>query len=465
MKDSLKPKFGLFTALAMVVGTVVGIGIYFKATPVLVNTGGSESYALIAWSGGALLAIIAGIVVSELASMTKDTGGLQSFGEQTWGKTFGFMIGWSQSVLYTPLILSIIAFYSATFTLMFLGWPITLTNLMLFTYGYYIAVNAINFVSASLAGHLQKLMTLLKLIPLLGIAITGFFFSGDSSGSLNFSGASMQHLPAFIAISTAMIPVLFAFEGWIFAATVAKEIKNPQRNLPIAIIGGIVVIALVYVLFTIGLLHVAPGAEYAYNSGEVNVFSAANVLFGPQAGKVIQGFIVISALGVLNAFSLYSIRMPYSLALRASFPGSKALTKVSKRSNIPTYSALFMNIWTLLLISIGFALYAAGQTQVFDVFGDVPIALFYIFYLLIIAGIWRLRHTRPEAKRNFRAPLLPILATLAILGSAYAVYGAFFAHPYYMLGSVVIALVGVAIYKRYQPSPETTHNSGLIRES
>ncbi len=104
MKDSLKPKFGLFTALAMVVGSVVGIGIYFKVTPVLTNTGGSESFALIAWISGAILTIIAGVVVSELASMTHNTGGLQSFGDQTWGEAFGFVIGWCQSILYIPYL-------------------------------------------------------------------------------------------------------------------------------------------------------------------------------------------------------------------------------------------------------------------------------------------------------------------------------------------------------------------------
>ncbi len=149
-----------------------------------------------------------------------------------------------------PLTLSIISFYSATFTLMFLGLSLSLKNLMLFTYGYYIAVNGINFISASLAGHLQKVMTILKLIPLLGIAVTGLFFAGDASGVLHFSGAAVKHMSAFTAISTAMIPVLFAFEGWIFASTVAREIKNPQRNLPIAIMGGIVVIAVVYLMFT-----------------------------------------------------------------------------------------------------------------------------------------------------------------------------------------------------------------------
>ncbi|WP_108651783.1 APC family permease [Dongshaea marina] len=450
MKDSLKPKFGLFTAFTMVVGTVVGIGIYFKATPILANTGGSEHFALIAWVSGALLTIIAGVVVSELASMTQNTGGLQSFGDQTWGRAFGFVIGWSQSVLYMPLTLSIISFYSATFTLMFLGWPLSLKNLMLFTYGYYIVINGINFISSSLAGHLQKVMTVLKLIPLLGIAITGLFFSGDASTSLQMSGATVKDLSAFTAISTAMIPVLFAFEGWIFASTVAREIKNPQRNLPIAIIGGIVVIAAVYLLFTIGLLHVAPGAEYAYNSGEVNVFSAANVLFGPLGGKIIQCFIVISALGVLNGYSLYSLRMPYSLALRGPFPGSKKLLKISPRTNIPSNSALFMNCWTLVVISIGFGLYGLGQSHVFDIFGDVPVALFYIFYLTIIAGIWRLRYTRPQAPRPFRVPFLPLLALIAILGSAYAVYGAFISHPYYMLGSVVVALLGLVIYKKYK---------------
>ncbi|GAM64042.1 amino acid permease [Vibrio ishigakensis] len=120
MEEKLQPKYGLGTAVSLVVGIVVGIGIFFKAGPVLQATGGNGTYAIIAWVAAALLTTIAAIVISEIASMGSKTGGLMSFSETAWGERFGFFVGWVQTVLYIPLILSIILYYSAVFTCAFL---------------------------------------------------------------------------------------------------------------------------------------------------------------------------------------------------------------------------------------------------------------------------------------------------------------------------------------------------------
>lgn len=445
MHENLQPKYGLGTAVSLVVGIVVGIGIFFKAGPVLEATGGNGTYALIAWILAALLTTIAGIVISEIASMGSKTGGLMSFCETAWGDRFGFFVGWVQTVLYIPLILSVILYYSAVFTCAFLQIEPTIPVLAGFSALYVLTFAAANLLAESLGGLLQRVATIIKLIPLLAIAVFGYFHQGEVITASADALASVTPVGFGAAIAAALIPVLFAFDGWIFVTTIAHEIKNPQRNLPLAMVGGLAIIGLVYIMFTLGLLSVADGAMYV--NGEMGVSQVANLLFGENIGRTLSFFIVISALGGFNGLMLLGMRTPYSLAMRRNFKGSTALLSVSPRTNLPVRSGLTMVALLTAYMTVGFTLaYSGINTGIFDLYGDLPIALMWIIYALLFIGVLRLRKTKPNAKRLIRVPALPLFVFLAIAGTIYALYGFIPSNITAFVISCVFAALGFVVY-------------------
>ncbi|CAM3104352.1 APC family permease [Vibrio rarus] len=447
MHEKLQPKYGLGTAVSLVVGIVVGIGIFFKAGPVLRATGGNGDYAVITWILAALLTTIAAIVISEIASMGSKTGGLMSFSETAWGERFGFFVGWVQTVLYIPLILSVILYYSAVFTCEFLQIEPTIPVLVGLSALYFITFAAANLLAESLGGLLQRVATIIKLIPLLGIALFGVFYHGDVVTASADAVIPVSDVSFAAAIAAALIPVLFAFDGWIYVTTIAHEIKNPQRNLPLAMVGGLAIIGLVYVLFTLGLLSVSQGAAFAYD--DMGVSQVANILFGENLGRTLSFFIVISALGGFNGLMLLGMRMPYSLAMRRNFPGSQALLTVSSRTNLPVRSGLTMLALLALYMIVGFVLAASSVNKdIFDLYGDLPIALMWIIYASLFIGVWRLRCTQPDAPRLIRVPALPLFVLVAIAGTGYALYGFIPDHITSFIISSIIAIFGLIVYAK-----------------
>ncbi|GAM75046.1 amino acid permease [Vibrio ishigakensis] len=312
---------------------------------------------------------------------------------------------------------------------------------------YFVTFAAANLLAESLGGLLQRVATVIKLIPLLGIALFGFFHQGETIQAGQAAMEAISDVSFATAIAAAMIPVLFAFDGWIFVTTIAHEIKNPQRNLPLAMVGGLAIIGLVYVMFTTGLLSVASG--HAYAAGEMDVSGVANILFGEGLGRTLTFFIVISALGGFNGLMLLGMRMPYSLAMRRNFAGSEALLTVSPRTNLPVCSGLTMLALLATYMTVGFILAGTGiHTGIFDLYGDLPIALMWIIYAVLFLGVWRLRKTQPNAKRLIRVPALPVFVLLAIAGTGYALYGFVPANITSFALSCVVAALGLIVYAR-----------------
>jgi APA family basic amino acid/polyamine antiporter len=150
---------------------------------------------------------------------------------------------------------------------------------------------------------------------------------------------------------------------------------------------------------------------------------------------------VISALGGFNGLTLLGMRMPYSLAMRRNFTGSRALLQVSEKTNLPVRSGIVMLTMLVIYMTVGFYLYTHGVDSIFDLYGDLPVTLMWIIYGLLFIGVWRLRITQPNAERLVRVPALPLFVILALAGTGYALYGFIPSH----LTSFGISLAGAAL--------------------
>lgn len=450
--SELNPKYGFVTSLAMVVGSVVGIGIFLRAPRMSLNTGGDVLAVMLAWVIGAIMIIPIAIIIAEIASTVKSTGGMQIYGEETWGKRYGFTIGWVQSFFYIPGNLSFIMFLIAGYTSKVFHLNLNLNGLICLGLFYLLGLFCINIFAGKAGGYLQIVVTFVKIIPLLAIGIVGAFYFGDKVSTIGPNPVLLDiynnnsHLLLILKIASIVPSALFALDGWAFVGVIAKEIKNPGRNVPLSIVGGLVIISVLYLLFTYASFNVVEPISLA-TEGASNI-ELATKLFGSTLANFINAFILISAIGVANGNVLVVIRGPYALAERRSFIGSSWLTKVN-RHNIPANSGFLVLIVTLGYFLIPYLLGRTNDGNTYAMFIDSSILLFFVMYAIICFGVVRLRVTKPNLERPFKAPFIYVFIVLAVLGSVFGVFGLLVAYKNSIIPVVIFiacACSGFLVY-------------------
>jgi APA family basic amino acid/polyamine antiporter len=292
-----------------------------------------------------------------------------------------------------------------------------------------------------MGGYFQNASMVIKLIPLLMIAIAGLIFGkpGEliSESATGFSAAATG--AGWIA---AFAPIAFSFDGWIVATSICGEIKNSKKNLPLALTISPLVILLAYVCYFVGISALL-GPQTILEQGDGSAFTAATKLFGDIGAKVILIFVVISVLGTVNGLTLGFIRMPYSMALRNMVPGSDWLKKENESlSGMPLNSAIFAYVLSLLWMAIHFVTQKLGMQG--DV-SEIAIGVSYLNYIVLYFAVMKLAK-KGEIKGMIKGYVIPILATI---GSLVIISGSI-SHPlfiYYFLVCFLIILAGYVYYR------------------
>ena len=458
MSNKLERKYGLFTAICMVVGIVIGSGVFFKAQTILQKTGGDMPLGILAWVIGGAIMLVCLLSFSFMGQKYERVNGLVDYAEATVGPKYGYMMGWFTATIYFPGMTSALAWVSARYTLEFLvsanpNFPLTIPaaqggciigpECMALTLFYLCMTYGMNALSPKLAGRFQTSTTIIKLIPLAMMAIGGLIY-GLTTGMLqqNFVTDAQVQATSGNPLFASVCATAFAYEGWIIATSINAEIKNSKKNLPKAlIIGGIVIIA-VYLLYYIG---VAGGAtnQQLIDSGATIAFTN---IFGGFLGNVLNLFIVISCLGTTNGLMLGCSRCMYSLASRGEGPKAKMFSQVDNVSNMPSNSAVFALMITAAWFLYFYASNLAGMWSgpfVFDS-TELPIITIYLMYLPIFIQWMRKEKGQPVLRRF----VLPILA---LCGSAFMVVACIFGHGmaclWYLIVFAVIMAIGALVYK------------------
>ncbi|MDA3101350.1 amino acid permease, partial [Staphylococcus pseudintermedius] len=233
---------GYFASLSLVMGSVIGAGVFFKASSVTEVTG-STSMALFVWLLGGIMTICAGLTGAELAAAIPETGGLTKYIEYTYGDFWGFLSGWAQAFIYFPANIAALAIIFGTqiINLFHLSTTLLLPIAILSA----VSILLINFLGSKAGGTLQSITLVIKLIPIALIVIIGFFHSSDVSFSL-FPVVNGTNSSWFEAIGAGLLATMFAYDGWIHVGNIAGEMKNPKKDLPGAITLGIGLVMVVY---------------------------------------------------------------------------------------------------------------------------------------------------------------------------------------------------------------------------
>lgn len=406
----------------MVVGIVIGSGVFFKAQDILNYTDGNMLLGILAWLIGGVVMIICAFTFANMATKYAKVNGIVDYAEATVGKKYAYMTGWFLSTIYFPAMTSVLAWVSARYTLILFDPAADITGGLCMALGafYLCLAYAINVLSPKLAGKFEVSATIIKLIPLVVIVVVGTvvgLINGNTTEAFESASQTLDgnHSAVFAGIAAAA----FAYEGWIIATSINAELKNPKKNLPIALVAGTIIIMAVYVLYFVGLTGGA-SVDVLRTEGSPAAFKN---LFGNVGGTLMNVFLIISCLGTLNGLMLACTRSLYSIAVRDCGPKPKMLASVDPETNMPTNSGilalLFCGAWY-------FYFYASNlTTPVFGLFSfdssELPIITIYGIYIPIFVMF-----IIKEGKKNiFKNIVMP---SLAIIASVFMVFVAIYAH-------------------------------------
>lgn len=421
-----KKQYGLFTAIAMIGGIVIGSGIFFKADNILAYTGGSVALGVAALVIAAVSIVFGALTLGELAARTDAPGGLIAYAEAFLSERSACVYGWFLSFVYTPAIISVVSWVAGVYLIMLFGLHQTLlmqAALGLAAMAFFFAVNTL---SAALGGALQNISTAVKLLPLLLIGALGLF-----SGAALSAAPAAQPAGGFSWLA-AVGPVAFAFDGWIVSTAIAPELRDARRTLPRALAAAPLVVLFCYVLYFCGVCALL-GPRRIMRLSDGYLAAAARALFGPAGERAVLTCVVVSVLGTVNGLVLGIMRMPHALALRGLLPFTSGQAAHTGRA-VPLYSAVIGFGVSLLWFVLHYFTQKYGLFPNSDV-SEAAVVLSYVFYLPLYARVWRLARTG-QIKSRFRGFVCPLLAVLGAL----IIFAGGMHSPFFLLSAALCAL-------------------------
>lgn len=435
-ENELKKSIGFFAGLATVMGTVIGAGVFFKASQVAQVTG-STSLAMTAWLVGGLISICAGLTGAELSAAIPETGGLTKYIQHTYGSFWGFLAGWAQAIIYFPANVAALAIIFGTQVANLFG--LGNSTIVPIAIVCAITVTLINFMGAKAAGMLQSITLVIKLIPLALIVVVGLFHGG--SNGVDFSLFPIQaghHVGLWTGLGQGLLATMFAYDGWIHVGNIAGEMKNPSKDLPKAISIGIGLIMVVYLIVNAVFLMLLPLAG-AHNAviGNLNVASdASKVLFGGLGGKIVTIGILISVYGTINGYTMTGMRIPLAMAEEHKLPFSNLFGALTKNTKIPWFSGIIQLIIASIMM----------LTNAFDAITNMLIFVIWLFYCMAFAAVMILRKREPELKRPYKVPGYPVIPIIALLGGLFILVNTLFTQFTLAAIGIVATAIGIPFY-------------------
>ena len=425
----MKRQISFEQALATVIGSVIGAGVFFKIGTITAQTG-SSSTTIFVWILAGIISVASGLTISEIAASLKINGAIKYL-DYTYGRVWGFLFGWAQMIVYFPAqIGALSSIFGVQFVSLF-GINAKYANLIAIFLVLFLL--AINLIGTKFSSKMQSVITILKVIPIVLIIIWGFFNQNKIAAPI-FPLTVGNNISFPNAISQGLLSALFAFEGWIVVTNLANEVKNPEKDLSRAIILGLSAITLIYVLINYTFLTVLPIHDLVNNNNAA--FEASMKLFGQFGGKLVTIGILISVYGAVNAFMLTGMRTPYILAQDNLLPFSNKIGKANIHTGVPVMGALIVDAIAIVMILLGN----------FTVLTDMLVFVMWTFNTMLAIAVIILRKREPELRRPFKVPWYPIIPIISILGGIFIVVSTIINQFILSIIGLGLTLLGLPIY-------------------
>ncbi|MCL2560216.1 MAG: APC family permease [Turicibacter sp.] len=420
MNENLTRRYGLFTAICLVVGTVIGSGIFFRNDRVFAAVGGNMFMGVAAWGIGGLVALSFAYAFGTLSAKYEDATGLSYFAEKLVGKKFSYIMGWYMATMFFPPITGVLAWVSGRFTVILLGFDVNpdfSAETYIFALFYLVIIFGMNELSPKLSEKFHISCTFIKVIPLIAMALIGTII-GLVNGT-TMTNIQTEYIPAIDGnpFYVALIATLFAYLGWEVAMSLNKEIKDVKKNLPKAVVIGMLIVTTIYVGYFVGLFGAAPVDSLTSGAGVMAAFSN---LFGSAAGTILFGFIIISCLGTLNGLVIGSGRMFYSLSTSNTGPRQEIFSQLDRATKMPAnsmaLSLMLIGAWMLVsaINHMGFwQLLGFAEDFRFHIQDLMPIS-FKVFMIPIFVGMM-IKEKELSFFKRFISPGFSVLAAAFLI--------------------------------------------------
>ncbi|MBA4147596.1 MAG: amino acid permease [Verrucomicrobia bacterium] len=420
----------LWDTVSIIIGIVIGAGIY-ETAPMVFSNVGSPVMALGVWVLGGALSLIGALCYAELASTYPRSGGDYVYLSRAFGSWAGFLFGWAQLAVIMTGSIGMMAYIFANYASQL--WNIGSHSMFFYAFAVVVILSATNMAGAMFGKRAQNILTVIKVLGLLGILFAGFFWAKPETTVLTTG----KLIGGTGSIGLAMVLVLYTYGGWNDAAYVAAEVKNKRRNIPRALILGTAALAAIYVLVNWAYLA-AVGFESARNSTAI----AADVLAQPLGvfgARAMSLLVMVSALGAVNGL-IYTGARIYS-TLGEDFRMFSKLARWNQKRNSPVTSLATQGVITLAMITlvgtqigqgtINLFFVTAGATALnfsgysaFEMLLRCTAPVFWLFFLLTGISLFILRAKDRNIERPFSVPLYPVLPLVFCATCVYMLYSA-----------------------------------------
>lgn len=411
----IKKQYGIWTGIAMVVGIVIGSGVFLKAGGVLKLAGGNLKLSILAWFIGGLIMITSSFCFAVFATKVTKYNGVVDYVEVASNEKIGYSLAWMITSFYYPIVASIVALFAGSYFFKMIGLNIGLTDWQnfLFAFGIITLVVIMNYLSPIIASRFQISATVVKLIPILLIAIGGLFASlivGNDYGIINAFKNNAEGYE--LNFGEAVKKTAFAYEGWVCATAINAELKDSKKNLPKALVGGTIAILVFYIVYYVSLSAIL-GNEANIIQDEKAPIVAFQKMFGTIGGSIFTFFIMISCLGTVNGVTMGCCRGMYTMSCRGQGIAPEKFSKIGKNKNISFLSCIYGYGCILLMLLVWYL--AMHNVWIFCHLGsmdEIICAIIYAIYITMYIFIMKNFKELNVVKRF-------ILPGLAIIGSLF----------------------------------------------
>src|SRR5438477_8126696 len=431
---------GASHAWAVVVGTIIGSGIFLVPAEMM-QAVGTAKLVYLAWLVGGLLSFFGALTYAELGAMKPQAGGEYVYVHDAYGPLSGFLYAWTWFVIAKPgsiatlttglvRILGTFSMFSF-FANDILARPFHVTWGQLVAIAATILISLLNYVGIKKAGEFQLVFTILKVAMILDIVVVGFSYSGGGWG--NFGGSYSGSKGGIAGFFAALVAALWAYDGWNDLNMVAGEIRRPERNIPIALIFGVATVGALYILVNAAVQYVLPASAIAASPRPAS--DAIGLVLGHWGAGIVSAGMAISMLVTLNGTIMSGARVPYAVARDRYF--FSALAEVHPRFHTPSVAIVAQAILTILLLLLG-----GNFRQLFS------LAIFaeWLFYMIAGSTIFIFRRREPRATRPYKVWGYPVVPALFVAASAVLLYYTFTDNLRNSALGCLVILAGVPVF-------------------
>ncbi|MCY2974789.1 MAG: amino acid permease [Planctomycetota bacterium] len=445
-------------ASALVVGTVIGTGVFLKAAP-MAQAVGSPMWVLLAWVAAGLLSLAGALTYAELSAMMPEAGGEYVYLRKAYGETTAFVFGWQRFIVagsasiaslgvgFSIFLSTVIpleqVWIERNFELLgeSIRWQFGLKQVV--AVSVILALTCVNCFSVAFGGKVHVILTLLKISGIAFIVFGIFTFSQGTTWS-NLATPNNSHWNGLSAFGTAMLAALWGYDGWNNMPMAAGEVRDPGRNIPRALIFGMLAVIIIYCALNLSYFYALPFEQVAtsnstlYRDALPVAAVASQTFLGEYGSRIVAIVFMVSALGALNGSILSNARVPFAMARDRLF--FRRMGLLNQSSRVPVVCLIVQGLWASLLALSG----------TFDQLTDCLLFASWIFYALVTSSVFVLRKNFPEMDRPHRTWGYPLVPFTFVVVAVWLIINTLFSKPVESVAGLVLMAAGLPLYWFYR---------------